>query len=101
VSDPEHDVVVIGSGAGGAACAWRLAQRGLRVLLLEAGPAYDPAADYLLDQAVWEQKGSPEKVPVAGRSVLRVARGHFRMSFDSEAAIGQAWPKRLTGRSAI
>ncbi len=32
---PEHDVVVIGAGVIGLACAWRAAQRGLSVLVLE------------------------------------------------------------------
>lgn len=32
-----HDVIVIGTGAGGAACALRLAEAGRRVLLLEKG----------------------------------------------------------------
>src|SRR5919202_4169141 len=30
-----HDVVVVGAGVIGLACAWRAAQRGLRVLVLE------------------------------------------------------------------
>lgn len=54
-----HDAVVVGSGAGGAAAAWRLCQHGLRVLLLEAGPAFDPARDYPLDGPGWERKGFP------------------------------------------
>ncbi|WP_253258948.1 GMC family oxidoreductase [Subtercola boreus] len=36
------DVVVIGTGAGGAPLLARLAQRGLRVVALEAGPNLDP-----------------------------------------------------------
>ncbi|MEX1662727.1 GMC family oxidoreductase [Thioclava sp. 15-R06ZXC-3] len=54
-----HDAVVVGSGAGGAAAAWRLCQHGLRVLLLEAGPTFDPARDYPLDSPGWERKGFP------------------------------------------
>ncbi len=35
-----HDAVIIGSGAGGGAVAWRLAAAGWRVLGLEKGPRY-------------------------------------------------------------
>jgi choline dehydrogenase-like flavoprotein len=58
----EHDAVVIGSGAGGAAAAWRLCQQGLRVLLLEAGPAFEPTRDYPLDRPGWERQGFPVKL---------------------------------------
>src|SRR5262245_32270036 len=37
------DVIVIGSGFGGAVTAARLSQRGLRVLVLERGPWWGPA----------------------------------------------------------
>lgn len=35
-----HDAIVIGSGAGGGAVAWRLASAGWRVLVLEKGPRF-------------------------------------------------------------
>ncbi len=56
----DADVIIIGSGAGGGACAWALACRGIRVLLLEAGPFYYPG-EYLLDKPQWEQSLFPEK----------------------------------------
>lgn len=54
-----YDAVVIGSGAGGGAAAWQLCQMGLKVLLLEAGPAFDPSTDYPLNQPGWERRGFP------------------------------------------
>jgi choline dehydrogenase-like flavoprotein len=56
----DFDIVVIGSGAGGGACAWALSRLGIKVLVLEAGPSYDPS-EYRLDQADWEQHPFPEK----------------------------------------
>jgi choline dehydrogenase-like flavoprotein len=52
----EHvDVVVVGSGAGGGVIAGELAERGRRVLLLEAGP-HKTAADYMR----WEARANHE-----------------------------------------
>ncbi len=55
------DAVVVGAGAGGAAAAWRMTTRGWRVLLLDAGPAFDPGADYVLHRPDWERRGFPHK----------------------------------------
>jgi choline dehydrogenase-like flavoprotein len=60
MAEENFDVIVVGSGAGGGACAWALSRRGIKVLLLEAGPPYGPS-DYRLDRADWEQYLFPEK----------------------------------------
>ncbi len=57
-----YDVVIVGSGAGGSAAAWTLASSGFRVLILEAGPSFDPARDYRLHRQDWEtSRGFPIK----------------------------------------
>jgi choline dehydrogenase-like flavoprotein len=41
----DYDVIVVGSGAGGAMAAHTLTHNGLRVLMLEAGRDYDPRTE--------------------------------------------------------
>ena len=53
------DAVVVGAGAGGAAAAWALSSLGVRVLVLEAGPRFDPTTDYRLHEPDWELHDFP------------------------------------------
>jgi choline dehydrogenase-like flavoprotein len=59
--DLQADVVVVGSGAGGAVTAYELARQGLSVLVLEAGP-YVPSSEFTEDftealEALYEDHG--------------------------------------------
>ena len=67
MADPTQDVVIVGSGPGGAAAAWALSRRGVRVLVLEAGPRFDPFEDYRLSSNDWEQHGFPVKPGSQGK----------------------------------
>lgn len=49
-----YDAIVVGSGAGGGMAGYILANAGLKVLMLEAGPFYDPAKDALQLRWPWE-----------------------------------------------
>ncbi|WP_434379637.1 GMC oxidoreductase [Melittangium boletus] len=55
----EHfDVIIVGSGFGGSVMAWRLADAGLRVCLLERGKAYPPGSfprsPYAMRRNFWD-----------------------------------------------
>lgn len=54
VQPKNYDAVIVGSGAGGGMAAYVLANAGLKVCLLEAGPNYDPAIDSNQLRAPWE-----------------------------------------------
>ena len=49
-ADDAVDAVIIGTGAGGSPIAMRLARAGLKVVCLEAGRWWDPAADFATDE---------------------------------------------------
>ncbi len=59
--DEEVDLAVVGAGAGGSVLAQRLARRGWRIVVLEAGPFWHPDEDWVSDEAgshrlYWTQK---------------------------------------------
>ncbi|MBS1487076.1 MAG: GMC family oxidoreductase [Bacteroidetes bacterium] len=70
-----YDVVIVGSGAGGGMAAYVLSQAGLKILLLEAGPMYDPAKNVMQLKWPWE-------------SPRRGASTKFRNFGDFDAAYG-------------
>lgn len=49
-----YDAVIVGSGAGGGMAGYVLAHAGLKVLMLEAGPFYDPAKNSDQLRFSWE-----------------------------------------------
>jgi choline dehydrogenase-like flavoprotein len=61
----EHDVIVIGSGAGGGMAAWALTRAGVKVLMLEAGRDYDPYTETPMFNSIHEAplrgSSSPDK----------------------------------------
>ena len=70
-----YDVCIVGSGAGGGMAAYVLANAGIKVVLLEAGPLYDPAKNVTQLKWPWE-------------SPRRGARTPLRQNGDFDAAYG-------------
>lgn len=70
MSESTFDVVVIGAGPGGGSTAWALAQAGVKVAILDAGPAYDYLSDYRLHSTTWEQTLFPSRADEHGSYVF-------------------------------
>ncbi len=64
-TQPEYDVIVVGSGAGGGQTAYTLAMEGVKVLMLEAGRHYDAVTETPMfqtrSQAPLRASGTPDK----------------------------------------
>jgi choline dehydrogenase-like flavoprotein len=92
-----YDAIIIGSGAGGATLALRLAQAGRRVLVVERGDWYRPRPgeqnDYLYDV----QGASDElsfvggKTKFYGAALYRYRESDFR-EVQFETGASPAWP---------
>ena len=73
--EDRFDAVVVGSGAGGAMAAWVLAERGLKVLMLEAGRHYDPYREtpmFALNK----------DAPLRGSGTIEKAFGYYDATVD-------------------
>jgi choline dehydrogenase-like flavoprotein len=88
MAEAGYDVVIVGSGAGGGSLAWALSRHGIRVLVLEAGPEYDPLTDYRLARNDWEQSGFPFKPGSKGRHSFAVLQ-----RLDSRRETLRSWTR--------
>ncbi|MXO59330.1 FAD-dependent oxidoreductase [Altererythrobacter salegens] len=87
----QPDLIIIGGGSAGAACAARLAEGGKRVLLVEAGKS---------------DKDIRSKVPALMSGIVHTPEFDWMYSAEPDESVGgrpDVWPaaKRLGGGSAI
>ena len=78
MADHQWDVIIVGSGAGGGIGAYVLTKAGLRVLLLEAGRAYDPVKETPMFQTA-------ENAPLRNAKTPDKPFGFF------DATVGGGW----------
>ncbi|MBV8665315.1 MAG: GMC family oxidoreductase [Burkholderiaceae bacterium] len=71
----EYDVIVVGSGAGGGMAAHVLTQKGLRVLMLEAGRDYNPVSETPMFN-------TPEQAPLRGDGTPDKEFGYYDATID-------------------
>ena len=70
------DLVVVGAGAGGSVLAQRLARRGWRVVILEAGPFWHPDEDWVSDEAGSHDLYWTEKRIIAGSDPVEMGKNN-------------------------
>lgn len=84
VQPKTYDVVIVGSGAGGGMAAYTLANAGLSVALVEAGPVYDPAKN--VTQLKWSYES-----PRRGASTKFRPFGDFDASYSGWEIDGEPY----------
>lgn len=72
--DEEVDVCIVGAGAAGGVLAYLLAKAGLKVVVIEAGPYWDPVTDFASDELEMQKLGWQQTRIVAGNDPLTM--GH-------------------------
>jgi choline dehydrogenase-like flavoprotein len=80
-----YDAIIVGSGAGGGMATNILANAGLKVAVVEAGPFFDPADPKTRTQLKW-----PWESPRRGASTTR-AFGDFDMSWGDWKVPGEPY----------
>lgn len=80
-----YDAIIVGSGAGGGMATNILANAGLKVAVVEAGPFFDPADPVTRTQLKW-----PWESPRRGASTMR-AFGDFDMSWGDWKVPGEPY----------
>jgi len=100
MAEPVYDVCVVDSGPGGGIAAYALSSAGLKVALVEAGPALRAGVDFGVHSWPYESREKRRRAgfttPVEQLFRDRAERNHFTPVGDRP---GHGWLKAVGGRS--
>ncbi|MEO6315946.1 MAG: GMC family oxidoreductase [Chitinophagaceae bacterium] len=86
-SSKVYDVVIVGSGAGGGMAGYVLAHAGIKVLMLEAGPYFDPAKHS--SQLKWNYES-----PRRGAATKERSNGDFDAAYGGWDIEGEPYSRK-------
>ncbi|MGZ4112596.1 MAG: FAD-dependent oxidoreductase, partial [Tumebacillaceae bacterium] len=66
------DVVIVGAGAAGGVLAYELSRAGLKVVVIEAGPFWNPQSDFASDELTMQHLGWQDTRIVDGQNPLQM-----------------------------
>lgn len=96
-SGASHEVIVVGSGAGGGMMTHTLTQAGVNVLMLEAGSKYDPETET-------NMFGTNQEAPLRGEGTPDKGMGYYDANVGGYALPGEPytgnfrwWRARMLG----
>ena len=72
----EVDLCIVGAGAGGSVLAQRLARRGWRVVIIEAGPFWHPDEDWVSDEAGSHQLYWTQERVIGGEDPIEMGKNN-------------------------
>lgn len=111
--EDDADVCIVGAGAAGGVLAYELSKVGLKVVVIEAGPFWDPQNDFASDELTMTSLGWQDTRIVSGKNPLQMGHnnsgrgvgggtthftGVFLRFFESDFrtktldGVGEDWP---------
>lgn len=109
----DADVVIVGAGAAGGVLAYELSKAGLKVVVIEAGPFWNPQSDFASDELSMQHLGWQDTRLTAGQNPLQLGHNNsgrgvgggtthftgvflrfFESDFETKTrdGVGEDWP---------